>query len=105
MTNKSFPYAAAITSAAREDPPMPQRITRSNLLVRAHADNESNCGINSLDLIGRSTQFNRVAASVSIPQIVESFCAKRIEIPNRSLAISLFTLERIWPDSCTRYLL
>ena len=67
--------------------------------MRAHAANESNSGINSRDLTGRSIQPKKLAASVPGPQIVESFCAKRFDTANRSFANASLILESSGPES------
>ena len=70
ITVNFFPYVAAITSGASDDPPIPQRTTFDKLLLLAQADKASNCGNKSLELFGKSIQPNLLMASVFLPHNV-----------------------------------
>ena len=81
----SQPKLFAITSGASEDPPMPARtivFMWRNFAVRA-----SISGRRVREVSGRSTQFNRTAASAAAsgPQVDGSFCAICLWTPTNFL--------------------
>lgn len=80
---------------------MPHKITSSNLLLLAQADSESRCGSRSREVTGKSTQFNRVGASESAPQIVLSLLASRTAIGSSSATKALSILDIRGPDIFT----
>ena len=80
---------------------MPHKITSSNLLLLAQADSESNCGSKSREVTGKSTQFNRVGASESAPQIFVSLFASLTAIASSSATKSLSIFDTSGPDIFT----
>ena len=88
-----FPNVLAMTSGARDDPPIPHKMKFVRLFDLTQALRASSWGSRSRLAVGRSIQFKRTFASGSaaIPHRVASLDASFVAIEFRSLTIALST--------------
>ena len=86
-----LPNVFAITSGARDEPPIPQRMKLLKLFERAQALKASSWGSRSRLACGKSIQSRRTLASASAaaPHSVESLAASFAAIEFRSFATAL----------------